>query len=106
MTGPEPQTERRLEPRWPVPADHIAWAPRNATRTYAGWLSNVGASSVAFVAPTRERPLPGDTIELRLSAAGQSPRHRVVRVARTAPYDRFFSLIGCRSEPAEARAQG
>ncbi len=95
------QPERRSEVRRRAPARHISWTPENATRTYTAWVSDVAESSIAFVTPTRDRPAPGEAIELTFDPGGSAPRYREVRVARTAPYDRFFSIVGCRYEPAE-----
>ena|GEM_PF-5139992 len=98
------QPERRSEVRGRAPAERIAWAREDATRTNAGWVNDVAESGIAFVTPARDRPSPGELIELTFDPGGPSPRHRLVRVARIAPYDRFFSVVGCRNNPAENRS--
>ena len=101
MTDPGGPDERRREVRRAAPTERIAWAREQATRTCAGWVSNVAASSIAFVTPTRDRPRPGETIELTFSPESESPLHTRARVVRTGPHDRFFSVVACRNEPAQ-----
>lgn len=101
MTNARHQQDKRSEVRYRAPADRVSWTGETATRTVAGWVSNVATSGIAFVTPTREQPAPGETIEVTFGAGGPTPQHRTVRVAHTAPYDRFFSVVGCRNEPAE-----
>lgn len=101
MTESRREQERRSEGRRCAPAHRISWTRENATRTCTGWVSNVAASGIAFVTPTRDQPAPGEAIELTFDPGSRSPRHRRVRVARTAPYDRFMSIVGCRNEPAQ-----
>ena len=104
MTGPRCQQERRAEVRRGAPADRLSWMRDQATRMHTGWVNDVAASSIAFVTPTRDKPSPGEAVELTFGTGSRAPQHRWVRVTRTAPYDRFFSLIGCRNEPAEEPA--
>ena len=98
------QPERRLEVRRRAPAERISWAREDATGTNAGWVNDVAESGIAFVTPSRDQPSPGELIELTFNPRGPSPRHRLVRVARIAPYDRFFSVVGCRNKTAENRS--
>ena len=95
------QRERRCEVRRPAPANHVAWAQEQATSTHPGWVNDVAASSISFVTPKRDRPSPGQAIELTFDPGSPSPRHRLVRVVRADPYDRFFSIVGCRDELAD-----
>ena len=104
MTESWQPLERRSEPRRVVAARRVSWAREDATRTCTGWVSDVATSSVAFVTPTRDRPAPGEAIVLTLDAGGRSPRHHSVRVVRTEPHDRLFSLVACRTEATEQRA--
>ena len=101
MTQQGFQRERRSEARHRAPTNHISWAQENASGTHPGWLNDVAASSIAFVTSRRDQPSPGEAIELTFTPGGPCPQRRLVRVVRTAPYDRFFSLVGCRNEPAE-----
>lgn len=102
MTEPTHQDERRSEIRRRAPATRISWAREGAAKTCTGWVSDVAASSIAFVTPTREKPSAGEVIELTLGATGRSPQHRSVRVAHTLPHDQLFSLVACRTyAPAE-----
>ena len=104
MTEPKPQPERRIEPRLRGAADRISWTRKNATRTCTGWISNTAASSIAFVAPTRDQPVLGETIELTFGPGSSFPQHQRVRVVRTTRHDRFFSLVGCKKEPVVQRS--
>ena len=99
MTGAPPSKERRAESRQQSPSVRIAWARDRATRTCGGWVRDVAASGIAFTAPTRDRLVPGQAIDLTFDPGGPDQQHRRVRVVRTAPDDRFFSVIGCKSEP-------
>ena len=98
MTELSQYEERRSEVRLPASAERISWARKDAVSTTGGWLSDVATSSISFVTPTRDSPVPGDAIELTLNASGRSPQHRSVRVARTAPHDRLLSLVACRTD--------
>jgi hypothetical protein len=100
MTGSSPPKERRAETRQPSPPVRIAWARDRAAQTCGGWVRNVASSGIAFTAPTRDRLVPGQTIDLTFDPGGPDQRHRRLRVVRTAPDDRFFSVIGCKSEPS------
>lgn len=104
MTGSGNRLECRSEVRRPMPADRLAWTRDTAARVYTGWTNDLAASSIAFVTPSRDQPTPGEAIELRLGCPGRTPQHRRVRVVRIAPYDRFFSIVGCRREPAKGGA--
>jgi len=104
MSEPAYQSERRSEVRQTTPADRISWVRERATRTCAGWVSNVSPSGIALIAPTRDRPTPGERIELTFDPESRAPRYKRVQVVRTAPYDRFFSVIGCMEDFAEERA--
>ena len=101
MTSPAARSERRSEARRPAPANHICWAQETATTTHPGWVNDLAASSIAFVTPQRDQPSPGEVIELTFGPGSPLPQHRLVRVARAAPFDRFLSIIGCRNEPAQ-----
>ena len=104
MTGQASQQERRAEVRRGACADRISWLRDQATRTHTGWINDVAASSIAFVTPTRDKPSPGEAVELTFGTGSRAPQRRWVRVTSTVPYDRFFSLIGCRDEPPKERA--
>ena len=101
MTGSQPQCEGRSEVRQPAATNRISWTREDATETYTGWVSDVATSSIAFVPPTRYQPAPGEAIELTFNAGSQSPHYQRVRVARTTPHDRYFSLVACQTEPPE-----
>ena len=94
------QQERRSEGRRRCAPTRIAWARDDATRTCTGWVSDVATCSIAFLTPTRDLPAPGEVIELTLNAGSPLPQHHSVRVARTTPHDRFFSLVACRTDAA------
>lgn len=98
MTELSQKEERRSEVRKRAPAERISWAKEDATKTSTGWVSDVATSSISFVTPTRDLPVPGETIELTLNGNGPLPLHRSVRVTRTAPHDRLFSLVTCRTD--------
>lgn len=98
MTEPGRNEERRSEVRRRARAERISWARKDAAKTSTGWVSDVSTSGISFVTPTRDLPAPGEAIELTLNAGGRSPRHQSVRVARTAPRDRLFSLVACRTD--------
>ena len=100
MTESCNRQERRSEVRQRVPANRISWTRENAAKAFTGWVSDVATSNIAFVTPTRDQPTLGEMIELTLDPQSRSPRHRSVRVTRTAPHDRFFSLVACRNEAA------
>ncbi len=99
MTTPDLQRERRSEARNAASNDRISWTHEEARQIYTGWVSDTASSSVAFVTPTRSHPSPGESIELTFAPGGSRPQHRRVRVMRIAPYDRFFSLVGCHDDP-------
>ncbi len=103
MTGSSNHQDRRSEPRRPA-VDRISWIRDTATRAHSGWMSDVAATGIAFVTPTRDLPAPGEAIDLKVGCGGVSPDYRRVRVVRAAPYDRFFSTIGCRDETPAASA--
>ena len=98
MTELNQKEERRSEVRRRAPAERISWTREDAAKISTGWVSDVATSSISFVTPTRDLPMPGETIELTLNSSGQIPRHRSVRVARTAPHDRLFSLVACHTD--------
>ena len=91
--------EQRSEVRQSAPAKRISWVQKEASRTHVGWVNDTAASGIAFVTPTRDKPLPGEAIELTFGPQGPMPRHSRVRVIHTKPYDRFFSIVGCETEP-------
>jgi len=99
MTRTGLEHERRSESRERAAARRLAWAREESTEANTGWVSEVAASGIAFTTPTRDRPAPGDVIELTLEPGGPFAQRRRVRVARTGRYDRFFSVVGCRDEP-------
>ncbi len=90
--------ERRSQPRRPAPAKRVSWARPDAPKTCTGWISDVAESSVAFVTPRRDTPTVGEAIDLTLDTGRRSQRHRVAQVARTAPHDRYFNLVACRTD--------
>lgn len=98
MNRPRWQRERRAEARRPEPARRISWTRETPTRLCTAWLSDRGTSGIAFVTPARDQPLPSETIELNIGTGHDPPEHQHVRVVRTAPYDQYFSLVGCRRE--------
>ena len=95
--------EQRAQKRQPAATTPLSWAHENATRVFVGWLRDTATSNLAFVTATRDRPLPGETIELTLAPNTVSPTRHRVRVVRTAHDDRFFSLVGCTSESIDDR---
>jgi hypothetical protein len=97
MTISRRKGEQRSEVRRRVPTCRIAWTRPDATHAFTGWISDVADSSVSFVTPTRDIPKPGEAIELTFDAGMQNERYRAVQVARTAPYDRFFSVVACQN---------
>ena len=98
MTTATHKPERRQEVRHHAPANYITWAQENESIVHPGWLNDQARSSIAFVTPTDQQPAPGQTLDLTVEAASSSPHHQRVRVVRAAPYDRFFSIIGCLTE--------
>ncbi|UCE59224.1 MAG: hypothetical protein JSU63_17490 [Phycisphaerales bacterium] len=105
MNGPEHQQDRRSETRQSTPTERLAWARENDKQTSTGWVSNIATRSVAFVTPTRSLPSPGEAIELTFGSSGPSPQHREFRVVRAAPYDEFFSVVGCESAESQEQLQ-
>ncbi|MBN1489814.1 MAG: PilZ domain-containing protein [Phycisphaerae bacterium] len=89
------QSERRRAERRVGPPVRIAWEGVDFECTHSGWINDESAVGVAFVTSTRTEPAPGDEIELTYGAGTRSPRYRTARVVRTAPYDRYFSVVGC-----------
>ncbi len=106
MTGHTQQSERRGEVRRPNTADHICWTRETANQTFNGWISDVASTSLSFLTATRDRPNPGETIDLTIGSGGHAPRHQAVTVVRAAPYDQYFSLVGCRSATECENADG
>ncbi len=100
MTELNRKEERRCDLRQGAPAERIWWAREDAAKTSTGWVSDVATSSISFITPTRDLPVPGEAIELTLHAGSRLPQHRSVRVARTAPHDRLFSLVACHTDAA------
>ena len=105
MTDSRPRREARSEARQPAATNRISWMREDASEAYSGWVSDVATSSIAFVTPTRYQPASGEAIVLTFDAGSQSPQYRSVRVVRTAPHDRFLSLVACRNEPDEVQAR-
>ncbi|MFH1749151.1 MAG: hypothetical protein ABIG44_19130 [Planctomycetota bacterium] len=101
MTSTRDQAERRTEPRHQVPARRISWATDDARQIHAGWIRDVATSSIGFVTPTRDRPASGQVLELTFEPGGPAPQYQRTRVMRTAPCDRYFSVVGCRHELSE-----
>ncbi len=101
MSEPGHQQERRSETRQSAPTKRLVWARENDAQTSTGWVSEIATRSVAFVTPTRCHPTPGEAIELTFDPSGPSPQHREFRVVRAAPYDEYFSIVGCESEGPE-----
>lgn len=97
MTESKSRQERRSEVRRRAPAARISWTREDAARTCSGWVNDVAPSSISFVTPNRDLPAPGEAIELTWNAGGPSPQYHSLRVARTAPHDRLFSLVACRT---------
>ncbi len=93
MTESKQTANRRAEARRRTSPDRIVWTRETAGETHSAWLSDVAASSVAFLTPTRHQPLPGEQIELTFRPQDPSQQYQSVRVVRAAPFDRFFSLI-------------
>ncbi|MGB2984956.1 MAG: hypothetical protein WBE26_03655 [Phycisphaerae bacterium] len=104
MTELTHQQERRSEVRRCAPATRVSWAREDATKTCTGWVSDIATSSISFVTPTRDRPTPGEPIELTLNAGSQLPQHHAVRVARTESHDQLFSLVACRTDATAEHA--
>jgi len=104
MSGSDSQDERRGEIRRSAPTERISWVGDNATKTNAGWVNDLAESSMAFVTPTRDLPSPGDNIEVTFGTDGPSALRQSVLVVRTAPYDRFFSMVACQGAPAQQQA--
>ena len=42
---------------------------------------------------------PGEAIELTFDVGTKVERYQAVQVARTAPHDRFFSIVACQKLP-------
>ncbi len=97
MTEPGRTANRRAETRRRTSPDRIVWTRGTAGETHSAWLNDVASSSVAFLTPMRDQPLPGEQIEVTFRPQSPSPRHRSVRVTRTAPFGRFFLLVACES---------
>jgi hypothetical protein len=49
------------------------------------------------VTPKRDTPRPGESIELTFDVGTSAEHYQSVLVARTAPHDRFFSLVACQT---------
>ena len=99
MTMSGQTSEQRSEVRRRVPTSRIAWTRLDATRAFTGWVSDIAESSVSFVTPTRDTPRPGEAIELTFDVGTEVERYQAVQVARTAPHDRFFSIVACQKLP-------
>jgi len=95
MTTSRPKREQRSEVRRRIPTCRIAWTRPDATHAFSGWVSDMADSSVSFVTPTRDTPKPGEAIELTFDVGTAAEHYQSVQVARTAPHDRFFSLVAC-----------
>lgn|GEM_PF-1196822 len=80
------------------PASRVTWTRHQSDTCHPGWISDEAPSGIAFVTPTRERPEPGDQLMLTVGASGPVPQQRAVTVVHTSPYDRLFTLVGCREE--------
>ncbi len=103
MTRSRPRGDQRLEVRRRVPTYRIAWTRPDATHAFTGWVSDVAESSVSFVTPTRVMPKRGEAIELTFDVGTKAERYQSAQVARTAPHDRFFSLVACQKMPGEGK---
>ena len=101
MSCLSPTHGRRAEPRTPAISRRLAWSRAGAAMTATGWVKDISPFGIAFVTRTQDRPAPGEAIDLTIGSATPSPRYRRVRVARTAPFDRFFSLVGCTADPED-----
>jgi hypothetical protein len=99
MSESQDRNEQRVRVRQSAPAKRISWVQKDASRTHVGWVNDADTAGIAFVTPTRDKPSPGESIELTFGPQGPSPRHSRVRVIHTTPYDRFFSIVGCQTEP-------
>lgn len=90
--------DRRATSRRASIAERICWTSFDPAVTHPGWLNDLAPDSVAFVTPIRDKPRPGDRIEITRGVATEMPKHQSVRVVRTASYDRYFAIVGCRAE--------
>lgn len=97
MTARRRPEEKRSETRRRVPTCRIAWTRPDGTKAFGGWVSDVAESSVSFVTPKRDTPRPGESIELTFDVGTSAEHYQSVLVARTAPHDRFFSLVACQT---------
>ena len=97
MTLSKSLMNRRADTRT-GPASRVSWTRLQSDTSHTGWISDEAPSGIAFVTPTRERPEPGDCLVLTVGANGPVPRQRSVKVVHTSPYDRLFTLVGCRDD--------
>ena len=93
--------EQRSEVRRRVPTYRIAWTRSDATHAFTGWVSDIAETSVSFVTPTRDTPKRGEALELTFDVGTKAERYQSVQVARTAPHDRFFSIVACQKLPGQ-----
>lgn len=104
MPGIRHLREQRREPRRHVNAVRLNWRDGREEKVRTGWVSDVAVAGIGFVTPTRDRPAPGETLELTVAPTSPSPRGYTVRVVHTSPYDGLFTLVGCRTETASEMA--
>ena len=90
------QAERRGSRRYQIPNGlfHVEDAE---SRQPIGELIDISANGLAFVTPKENQPKPGETIEVTFGSGGPSPQHLRMLVVRTAAFDRFFSIVGCKN---------
>ena len=96
MATERPRNDRRSAVRREGAAAPIAWTRRDVAGIHTGWVSDIAKTGVAFVTPTRDRPALGEAIDLTPGGGESIPIHRSVQVVRVAPYDQYFSIVGCR----------
>lgn len=96
MATTQAQDDRRAEARREIGTPRITWTRPKTAGIHTGWVSDVAKTSVTFVTPTRDRPTPGEAINLAPATAAPIPLHKSVQVVRVSPFDRYFSVVGCR----------
>ena len=100
MPGMRHLREQRREPRRQVNALRLNWRDGREETVRTGWISDMAMAGIGFVTPTRNRPTPGEMLELTIAPTSPSPRACTVRIVHTSPYDGLFTLVGCRTETA------
>ncbi len=93
--------DRRTEERYPL-GGRISWRPAGDTINHPGWLCDTSMTSVSFITPERQEPVPNDQIEL----SGQGCSRLCCRVTRVASYGGRMSLVGCQSAIEDVACAG